>query len=553
MNPEKTYGGKAGVWLTKKCRISASKLKTPLMLSSSSSKTTNGKKSNPLKLSEEQKLFSRDAIIIKKPRAEVFLLKASRHIGCIPKKFLFEQRKRPLNYSSTCYTSNSSKRQKQKVQHGNISQDEFLNEHRYTVINEDDVGYHNADRTYQFSSSRITQSPNVRILGWDSMKCRPIYNSTLLQNNDVGSNFTLRGTSDNTNSTSNGYVDNFLSFENEFYDNESKTNDEEDGYSDDENQDPNVMWRDILSKLNEKSRTANMVVKSRQTYGGGLKAKRSNNGTTAASIYTRRGLSKMPQSVLERIVSPKQNRKQLSNLCKKQNFMIISTSKRKNEIRRKINVSPKNRRASTENQCNQNALVRASSPKQASRRSLKYISEEDYTSVLGASPSSNSNSKAFHSRKIPMTPMTKNIIGDNVCLAPNSDLSKDDSISSVLYVPTSQQLARKKSILDINNLSSPPSTLQFPDSLDYNEKENSLSYPPKTGTKKKREVGNKQKDMSSRRQKHAKALNKKASKAKAQGDENCNGNPVNQITSSTSLAAAKAFFERLDRYELTIA
>ncbi len=591
MNPEKTYGGKAGVWLTKKrklsstSRTSTSKLKAPLLSSSISSESSSAavtKDSKTQKPSNEQRLLSRVTNLIKKPRAELFLLKASRHLASIPKKYLIRQRKRPLLHSSNYNQSNKRQRQ-------NGRNEDTSSRNNPSTYGRGGVRLSTATTSpsFQNHNHRITQSPNVRLLGWDSMKCRPIYNCTTFQNNgdgdddddddddDGSSNFT-------TLQESNIDIHNLDSFPSPHDNNEDDNNDignnndeiendDEVEISDDESEDPNEMWKKILSQMNEKSRKAK-ITKNRQTYGG-LKAKRSK-----ASIHTNRnGLSNMPQSVLERLVSPKQSRKQLNNQCKKQKVAI--PSKRRNKIRRKIRVSPnigtpsRNIRLHGGNNAKLNTTNTGSFSKQekqkTARKSLNFISNNDFLPRVGvgaSSPVSASNSIASYPRKVLLlTPRVDEGKGGNVCLAPHSDLSKDISISSGLRVPASQQ-SQKGNVDVMKSLSSsPPSALRLPEHLDYNEKENASPSSPKSVTKNDRENmggnGNK-KQSSGRRQKNAKSSNKKATKAKDKTQnvsrekiENHDGAgcQVNQITSSTSLAVAKAFFERLDRYQLSIA
>lgn len=584
MNPNKTYGGKSGVWLIKKRKLSSTSKTAKANLSSigpAANDFTKPSTSSSMEKVENDhlnfkfKLYSSRAdAIIKRPRTEVFLRKASRHIGCIPKKYLIQQRKRAYQYSTY---SNSNKRQRQnecsrdavegttnhndhnhaRYSHGSSDSSEVSS---FVMTSPQDNAY--LPNQIRLLNQTITQSPNVRLLGWDSMKCRPIYNSTQ-PNSDVieqpqqSTDYNLLDPF-RLNPNSNGDYGNDDRDDIEY-------SDDEDNNNNNENEDPNEMWKNILSQMNQNSRRTNASHNRPKTYGG------TNARTSDAKSKSRKGLSEMPQSVLERLVSPKHNRKEeVKNLvCKKPSSKRITKKNRRNSL-----CSPKigivgrlSHKGKPKSTCSKR------SKSKSARKSL------NFTNQRGILKSPMSHSATFTSNtntasKIIMTPKTKPKSKSYICLEPSSDVSKDVSLSSVLCVPTSssslsssskkqQPLSSRRMV--INSLSSPPSTLNFPENLDYDEKENAVtSLPSKrssfssTATNSNRTTTTK--DTNERRPTTTKSNNRKVVKAKKKDSNNDkhhknhnDAKQVNQITSSTSLAAAKAFFERLDQYELTIA
>ena len=574
MNPGKTYGGKSGVWLTKKRKLSSTSKKSKAGLSSKAPATNDFTTSLRLSSTEQEendnlnfKLLcsSRADAIIKRPRTEVFLLKASRHIGCIPKKYLIQHRKRANHYSTH---SNSIKRQRQNVcskdsveginhnherySHGSSESNELSS---FVMNSPQENGY--LSNQIRLHNQRITQSPNIRLLGWDSMKCRPIYNCTQT-NSDLTDQQPPQSSAEN----------NLLeSFPVHLNDNDDYDNNDEDeiGYSGDEdnneNEDPNEIWRNILSQMNENSRRVNASHNRPKTYGG------ANARTSNAKSKSRKGLSDMPQSILERLVSPKHSRKEVKNkLCKKPSSKCSATKIRGDGLcSPKIGVvgrlSPKRKPKST---CSKR------SKSKSARKSLNFTNQRG---ILKSPMSLSVASNTATARNIVMTPKTKRKSKSNICLEPSSDVSKDVSLSSILCVPTSssslsssskqQQSSSSRKMVN-NSLSSPPSTLNFPENLDYDEKENTKALLLKRSFSSTTTSGSSRtttkKDINIRRPTATKLNNRKVVKAKKK-DSNVDKNNknhdgikyVNQITSSTSLAAAKAFFQRLDQYELSMA
>ncbi len=702
MNPGKTYGGKSGVWLTKKRRIASSiatatatatttaassalqtctttTLAQDPSLSLSSSLASD--KSKDALIEEESNSYTTcvstkpdstihtlghkpfyNTIITRRPRNQVLLLKGSRHVGSLPKKYLIEQRKRTWQQShcggsaSNHTTQSSYKRQRQQVDvpvsqsnadsaiirrvggGGSSSNNSFLHGARTNIStripsprNTNDRSRHNlsdvvAESVVIHTTPRIAQSPNVRLLGWDSMKCRPIYNCTGV-NSSVSSGLTSDTHFPSSGHTNN--IDTHLHIESNHstilqhiptYPSQNDVNNRDDEYSvgnyddenDDENEDPNEIWRNIVTEMNENARKMKLSSSHRpKTYGGGSYATTTRSATGGSSnghsTNNRKGLSYMPQSVLERLVSPKRGKRNnilntlndITNTSKRRTTTIATTptkstvassfKQKKKKVRRKIHRSPKV--DSTTRRTNQSMNIIITTPKsntarKALNRTRSYNMDEknrDRYSIEKLSPSSNSiTSYALLSNKQDkdiMTPKFNRQIS-NICLEPCSDVSKDVSLSSsmTLHATTkeSQRSWKQNTRISKNRLLSPPSTLHFPENLEYDgnqEEKTALSFLPNnksraTSTSCNEEAScktkaNKTKD---RCPKVTKTLKKKTGKNKQGHHQTQNTNKkqqkgqqtkmetqINQISSSTSLAAAKAFFEKLDRYEMTIA
>lgn len=635
---EKCYGGKSGVWLAKK--------RKRLSLRTTSHLATVGSSQNPV--------VANGAIFISKlHRAAIFRIKGSHHGGIIPKKYLLQQPKQ-LSYRSSHQVRMGERKRGRDDKPQSQSQfsagDDNYQElsQSYTIASTPTTSSSNHPRhnnhhqshshqndTYAYAPQHSPSPKEVRILGWDSVKCRPIYfkvqnefeneyesgvnnyeNNSFDHSNDDRSSLMLSSSMTRRNNSNNNR-NNHQNINEEGYDhNDDSSNhnanddngEDSSDYEKEEEEDPNVMWKEILEQMNENARKAKAANK-RKAYGGNGGAMKNKN---------RRGLSHMSLSMLERLVSPRDGNHryrhghQYHSKRKQQSFL------EKNHDENNVALSDDNittgrlgKKRNTHDSSNFRSKKQPFQQHISSRKKLKL--HKNCLTNNGNSRNRNSSTGS----SLPSVPSIPFLVANNddelsltttpiserksTCLSLESDTSSQpmmaatatDIASSFSFSSsmekTKQNKNNKKKRIKYNNgpknkshrllknvqnqKSMLPCALHFPDDLDYgeddegyNKKQNRrkmVSNSINSDSSTMATVNKVGKNKSSNQVQRCNQMTKKKNmvyggkKANVQKDNKtkqslAQNSKVKQVSSSTSLAAAKAFFDRLDKYELTI-
>ncbi len=477
----------------------------------------------------------------------------------IPKKYLTLQRQRPSQGGSKA-----------------------LQEAAASIISNNDQSSlsmprenHNYSGQGHNNCNRYHRSPKQsQLIGWDSVKCRPIYFQQLQNDYDSNNSF-----------------DNEESYDCDYEDNNTDNERMVDGYhssNEQDGEDPGKMWKEILQQMNQKKRKLNSGSYSK--FG-------------SKSSKSRRGLSAMPLSVLERIVSPSRNYTHQheqygkKKLQKRKLSTLSSTSSKIKTIGRlnkKAKHSPSTKRSNKlpkikirkadrqHYDAAENGFIskNQSHQKHMKTNSKLLASVSDFSCNSAPSPfsfSQTSNNIGEISSFVSLTTPIDNKRSKAICSSSDSNISK-------IQVPSSSSRGidndtSKKHVTFLSTSPSSPSLpqceLQFPDDLDdiddsHGQEKVSLFdnnnkhkatcvtenfdnhriqakslLSPRPRYKKNKLTGHAK--GKSTREKENKRLSKKN---EHEGNENIESISPRQISSNTPLSVAKAFFERLDKYEL---
>lgn len=455
---EKSYGGKAGVWLIQKRKRTQF---TSINDSSTFSSTQLQSKYNI-----PQPNF------ISKPydRAKMLKLKGSHHGGIIPKKFLLHS---DLYYHNHYWNN-----------------DYMRHENEYENKSQLPTSSSSSNQSSQINYVNRRQSPKVQKIGWDPDKCRPIFYFKIppIDNNMYDENLHT--------------INDHRLEEYNMESNVNQVNEDEE-----QKEDPDEIWREIMQQMSDKAKQS----ANKRAYGG-------------SKGKTRRGYTHKALSVLERLSSPK-NPSSVSNPShpiQNKNHGRSRTYSNNTRMTGRLNKKQKLSNYVT------STVVGEENDLHMHQQSIPSIS-----SHIGVSQFETSLT----------TPVAQRA-SKTICSALDSDVSNAGNTSAISLSKADKARGSKQ------NQAEPLCDLQFPDDLDREIPSQSKEYSNEKSKGKKRNV----KLMPKVACKKSKQFNSrdKCNNVKECNKENIDPHKVKQISSSTSLSAAKAFFENLDRYELTI-
>ncbi len=453
---EKSYGGKAGVWLIQKRKRTQF---TSIHDSTTSSSTQLQSKHDRPQLNFISKPYD---------RAKMLKLKGSYHGGIIPKKFLL--------HSDLYY-------------HNHYATNDYM---RYENNSQLPTSSSSSNQSNQINYVNRQQSPKVQKIGWDPIKCRPVFYFKIptIDNNVYDEN-----------------LDVINDHGHEEYNMESNVN--EMNEHEEQKEDPDEMWREIMQQMSDKAKES----ANKRVYGG-------SNGKT------RRGYTHKSLSVLERLSSPK-NQPSVSNplhsIQKNNHVRDMTYSNNNTRMTGRLN---KKRKLSN------------------SVTSTRVDKEIDLHMLEQSIPSISSNISVSQFETSHATPVTQRA-SKTICSAMDSDVSNAGNTSGLSLSKADKARGSKQNQLE------PLCDLQFPDDLDREIPSRSKDYSNEKSKGKKRNVKLMPK-VACKKSKQCNSRDKLFKNDKECNKENIDPPKVKQISSSTSMSAAKAFFENLDRYELTI-
>lgn len=556
---EKSYGGKSGVWLMKKRRnrVSSSSFLTNTSntthtnddctynqyeCNTSSSTTTTSMTMTESTYTKSSSSLSNYDPINKLHRSKMLKIKGSHYGGMIPRKYvIYSNNSNYVSHYSHSYNQSrcDSYDKEHNIQHydiHNVKISSPKSSSSFSLLSSNNQHHHLQQQQQRIE---ILPSPKNQQIGWDSVKCRPIFyfkfqsnhtsynhynDETLLLQND-------RYDCNDCNNHNDGMKNHDDIIETMIYQQDEEENK---NYDDDQNEHSNQTWNEILEQMNHMNAVNNSSLKkNKRTYGGG-----------------RKGFTHKPLSVLERLVSP--------ILDHDDNMDKINTKQGRNNIEHNVTGRLGKRRKCSPFKQHKSNIINDVNNNYNMEPRQKFIQQQkdgddsyktttsSFKDVLPSIPMlSRSSDDGFDVPKpndetlFLTTPVTAHA-STTICAGLDSDISASNQAKECI-----QSTINKRIKSSLNEL-------HFPDDFDdvndvskskgsvinnVSKKRNTIKLLPRLDNNSKQ-----QKKLKKRKIHHDEEWRK----------ENQNPYSIKQISSSTSLSAAKAFFENLDRYELSI-